>query len=145
MSRQNVETVRRVYEAWNRDDPDAALVAMHPEVELHNPSDVFLGTQSVYRGHAGLREFWKAAKEPWEYFQSHIERVFEKDDTVVTVVRFEAVGRESGAKVGLSYANVWDLRDGLIATFGAYDSLEEALAAAGLSEQDATQTPRDKD
>ena len=137
MSEQNVETVHRVYEAWNRDDPGAALVVMHPDVELRNPTDVFIGTQSVYRGHAGLREFWKAAKEPWEYFKSHIERTMEKGDTVVTVVRFEAVGRESGAKVGLSFTNVWELRDGLIAKFGAYNSLEEALEAAGLSEQDA--------
>src|SRR2546425_1024478 len=84
MSKQNVETVRRVYEAWNRDDPEAALVVMHPDVELRNPTDVFLGTQSVYRGHAGIREFWKAAKEPWEYFKSHIERTLVKDDKVVT-------------------------------------------------------------
>jgi ketosteroid isomerase-like protein len=137
MSEHNVETVRRVYEAWNRDDPEAALVVMHPDVELRNPTDVFLGTQSVYRGHAGLREFWMAAKEPWAYFKSHIERTLVKDDKVVTLVRFEAVGRESGAKVGLSFANVWELRDGLIAKFGAYNSLEEALHAAGISEQDA--------
>lgn len=137
MSGQNVQTVRRVYEAWNRDGPDAALMVMHPNVEVLNPIDVFLGTQSVYHGHAGLREFWKAAKEPWEYFKSHIERTLEKGDTVVTVVRFEAVGKESGAKVGLSFANVWELRSGLIAKFGAYNSLESALEAAGLSEEDA--------
>jgi ketosteroid isomerase-like protein len=137
MSERNVEIVRRLYEAWNSDDPDAALVVMDPDVELHNPTDVFLGTQSLYRGHVGLREFWKAAKEPWEYFNSHIERALEKGDTVVTVVRFEAVGKESGAKVGLSFANVWELRDGLITKFGAYNSLERALEAAGFSEQDA--------
>jgi uncharacterized protein len=137
MSGQNVETVRRVYEAWNRDDPDAALAVMQPDVELHNPTDVFLGTQSLYRGHGGLRDFWKAAKEPWDYFESHIERALEKDDTVVTVVRFEAVGRESGAKVGLSFANVWELKGGLIAKFGAYSSLEKALEVAGFSEQEA--------
>jgi uncharacterized protein len=137
MSGQNVETVRRLYEAWNRDDPEAALVVVHPDVELHNPTDVFLGTQSLYRGHGGLREFWKAAKEPWESFKSHIERTLEKGDTVVTLVRFEAVGKESGAKVGLSFANVWELRGGLITKFGAYNSVEQALEVAGFSEQAA--------
>ena len=133
MSQENVEIVHLAYEAWNRDDIDAMLLLMHANVELHNPDALFLGTESVYRGHAGVREWWNAAKEPWEYFKSHIERTLAAGDKVVTVVRFEAVGRESGAKVTLPLTNVWELRDGLIVRFDAYYSLEEALEAAGLS------------
>ena len=52
-----------------------------------------------------------------------------------TSLRFEAVGRGSGAKVELPYiANVYELRDGLIVKFTTYYSLEEALEAVGLSE-----------
>jgi ketosteroid isomerase-like protein len=134
MSQENVEIVRCVYEAWNRDDLDAALLLMHPDVELHNPDALFLGTESVYYGHAGVRDWWVAAKEPWEYFKSHIERTLEEGDKVVTVVRFEALGRESGAKVELPFTNVWELRSGLIVKFGAYYSQDDALEAAGLSE-----------
>ena len=134
MSQENVEIVHLAYEAWNRDDIDAMLLLMHPNVELRNPDALFLGTESVYRGHAGVREWWDAAKEPWEYFKSHIERTLEEGDKVVTVVRFEAVGRESGAKVELPFTNVWELRGGLIVKFGAYYSLEDALEAAGPSE-----------
>jgi ketosteroid isomerase-like protein len=135
MSQENVDIVRLAYEAWNRDDLDAALLLMDPNVDLRNPSDFFLGTQSMYRGHAGVREWWNSAKEPWEYFKSHIERTLEEGDIVVTVVRFEAAGRESGAKVELPFINVWELRGGLIVRFTAYDSLEEALEAVGLRDQ----------
>jgi hypothetical protein len=56
----------------------------------------------------------------------------------VTVVRFEAVGKESGAKVELPFlTNVVELKDGLIVRFNSYYSLDEALDAAGLSEEDA--------
>src|SRR5438034_53079 len=58
-------------------------------------------------------------------------------DNVVTVVRFEAVGKESGAKVELPFlTNVIEVKDGLIVKFTAYYSLAQALDVAGLSEQD---------
>ena len=56
-------------------------------------------------------------------------------DTVVTVERFEAVGRDSGAKVEFPpVANVWRLRSRLVVSFATYYSLEEALETLGLSE-----------
>jgi uncharacterized protein len=134
MSERNVEIVRLAHEAWNRDDIDAALVLVHPDVEWRGPGDLFLGIDSLYRGHAGFREWWNANKEPWEYFKSHIERTLDKGEKVVTVVRFEAVGRSSGVKVELPFTNVWELRGGLIVKFNAYHSLQEALEAAGLAE-----------
>ncbi len=135
MSQENVEIVRRVYEAWNRDDLDAARLLMHPEIELRQPPNFFLGQDSVYRGHEGVRQWWDFAKEPWAFFKSHIERERDEGDTVVTVVRFEAVGRESGVNVELpAVANVWRLRDRQVVSFTAYNSLEEALEAAGLQE-----------
>jgi ketosteroid isomerase-like protein len=135
MSRENVEVVRRAYEAWNRDDFDAALLLIHPDVEWRGPGDLFLGVEEVYYGHAGVREWWNAIKEPWEYFESHIERTLEDGDKVVAVVRFDAVGRESGVKVELPlFVNVWELDAGLIIRFTAYYSLEEAIEAVGLTE-----------
>jgi ketosteroid isomerase-like protein len=134
MSQENVEVVRHALEAWNRDDVDAALLFIHPNAEWRQPPDLFLGLGSAYHGHTGVREWWKVNKEPWEYFKAHIERAVEVGDKVVTGVRFEAVGRESGAKVELPFANVWELRGGLIVRFTAYYSLEEALEAVGLRE-----------
>jgi ketosteroid isomerase-like protein len=138
MSRANVEVVRRAYEAWNRQDLDAFLSVVHPAAEWRGPGDLFLGIDSVYRGHAGVRDWWNATKEPWEYFESHVQRILTGGDKVVTVVKFEAVGKESGAKVELPFlTNVIELKDGLIVKFNAYYSLDEALTAAGLSERDA--------
>lgn len=103
MSEDDVEKVRRAYEAWNRDDVEAALALLHVEWRT---SGVFPGLEPVYRGHDGVREFWRALKEPWEYFLIHLERVVPEADAVVALLEFEAVGKESGAKVALSYVNV---------------------------------------
>ena len=134
MSQENVDVVRRAVEAWNRDDLDAALLFIHPDAEWRMPPDLFLGIEGAYHGHTGVREWWRANKEPWEYFKAHIERAVEEGDKVVTVVRFDAVGRGSGAKVELPFANVWELSGGLIVKFTAYYSLQEALEAVGLRE-----------
>jgi ketosteroid isomerase-like protein len=124
--------VLRAYDAWNRADLEAALAVVDPDVEWRGPGDLFLGVGSIYRGHAGVREWWALVKEPWEYFRTHVERTIEGAGKVVTVVRFEAVGRESGAPVELPFSNVWEIRDGLVVRFDACSSLEEALELAGL-------------
>jgi ketosteroid isomerase-like protein len=134
MPRENLETVRLAFEAWNNDDVEAALAFIHPDADWNSRgvSDLFIGVEPEHHGHAGVRAWWQAAKEPWAYFKSHIEQIVEEADTVVTAVRFEAVGRESGAKVGLALANLWQLEDGLIVRFAAYYSLADALEAAGI-------------
>jgi ketosteroid isomerase-like protein len=132
MSQSNVEIVRLAHEAFNRNDFEAARRLVHPDAEWRNRS-FFLGSEDVYRGHAGLQKWWTNAKEPWDYFTSHIERIFEEDGRLVTVVRLEGVGVTSGAEVELpSAANVWELEGGLVKRFSAYGSLEEALEAEGL-------------
>jgi hypothetical protein len=57
MSQENVEIVKRAWEAWHRDDLDANLVALHLEVELHTAIERnFEGTGSVFIGHDGFRK-----------------------------------------------------------------------------------------
>jgi ketosteroid isomerase-like protein len=46
MSRENVEAVRRVYEAWEADDLDAFLAELHPDIEWHPSIEPALEGQS---------------------------------------------------------------------------------------------------
>jgi ketosteroid isomerase-like protein len=127
MSQENVEIVRRAYDAWNREDLDAFLSVVDPDAEWggEGADDLFLGFKTVYHRHAGVRDWWNAAKEPWQYFKSNVQRILAGGDKVVTVVRFEAVGKESGAKIELPFlTNVIELKDGLIVKFNFYYSLE---------------------
>ena len=124
--------VQRAYDAWNRDDFEAARAMVHPDVEWRS-SGVFPGLEPVYRGEAGVRDWWQQLREPFERFTVEIERLIEREGRalVVAQVRFRAVGKESGAPVDLQFANVWEFRDGLIVRYRAYASVDEALAAVG--------------
>jgi ketosteroid isomerase-like protein len=54
MSQENVETISRAIDAWNRRDLDGFLAGAHPDLEWHPalPAGVE-GSGSVYRGHDG--------------------------------------------------------------------------------------------
>jgi ketosteroid isomerase-like protein len=57
MSQENVETVRRVLEAWNTDDLDAFLAELDPEVEWHPSIEPALeGDETPHMGLDGARK-----------------------------------------------------------------------------------------
>ena len=126
----STEILDTLYDAWNRDDFEAARALIHPNVEWHT-SGVFPGLEPVYRGHDGVRQWWLAVKEPFDHFNVLVEREHQAGRVVVAEVRFEAVGRESGVEVKLPFAHVFEIEDDLIMRYWSYDSLEAALAAHG--------------
>ena len=62
MSRENVEAVDRVFDAYNRRDLGAFLGLMDPEVEF-TPYERALEGRGPCIGHAGVREWWNEAFE----------------------------------------------------------------------------------
>src|SRR3712207_5103818 len=59
MSRENVEIVRRIMDAWNRGDFEGWMAHAHPQVEWSSAVLRALeGRDAVHRGRAELREFW---------------------------------------------------------------------------------------
>jgi ketosteroid isomerase-like protein len=60
MSRENVEQTKRAAEAYNRRDVEAMLEELDPEVEWHSALSILLsGKATVYRGHDGVREWFR--------------------------------------------------------------------------------------
>ena len=57
MSQENVEIVRALYEAWNRDDFEAWLSLIDPDVEWLQGIERPFGS-NVLHGHEGARELW---------------------------------------------------------------------------------------
>ena len=71
MSQENVERVHRAYEAFNRRDLDAFLGFMDPEVELMTRFMELEG-DPYYRGHDGVREWWRALLAVFPDFNSEV-------------------------------------------------------------------------
>jgi ketosteroid isomerase-like protein len=131
MAQENVEIVRRIYETKREHLRDCAPW-LHPELEIV-PTPEF-PEQTVLRGFEGWMEWvtrWPALVEGYDVKP---ERFWESGPVIVVAVRETGAARRSGVPVDDHFAHVWTLRDGLIVRIQVFNSPEQALKAAGLSE-----------
>src|SRR5919109_1955314 len=100
MSRENVELVRRLAEAFNRGELDAALAFFDPDIVWHE--DPSFPEAGVYRG----REEWEAYARQFlaEFSEMRFEpgEAIEAGDDVVVNMRIHGSGSASGAEFDLS-------------------------------------------
>ena len=132
MSQENVEIVRRVWEAWNAGDLDVITEFFTPETGFFPLRSQLEGVG--YRGPEGLREFARDAAEEWEYLRISLDEFRDLDDRVLVLGCFEARGRGSGMDIRFPVGWVVQLRDEKIIELRAYSDPQQALAAAGLLE-----------
>jgi ketosteroid isomerase-like protein len=136
VSQENVETVKRAFEAWKADDLDAFLAELHPEVEWHPSLEPALeGEATTYKGHEGARRAWAEYRgETFERLTPQVEEVRDLGETVLVLGRFVVTGRATHLEFDTELGSLGTFRDGKIATVHDYLSHREALEAAGLSE-----------
>ena len=135
MSRENVEIVRRVYEAAARRDAASVLALYDPNVELDNSRLAIGGLMGggVYHGHEGLRSFFLEWHESWDDVEYDYEELLDAGDgQVISFVTTRGRGRTSGAEVQIAHALVWTVRDGKVVRVMWFSSRQEALEAVGL-------------
>ena len=127
MSRENVEVIRRMIDAFNRRDLDALADIVAPDI-------VFETTVEAHRGHEGVVDFIRQADDTLEGFHATIEELIEVGDRVVAVVRERGRGKGSGVEVEHRFAHLWTVRDGRAVSFRAFTGRAAALEAADLPE-----------
>jgi ketosteroid isomerase-like protein len=126
MSQEGVELVRRIYEAWGREESARDFIAA--DVEYVNPS------YAVEPGTRHGRESFAVIRDTYEDFEIKIERIVDAGDETVVLAHYTASGPVSGVPVAGEHGYVWTVRDGLAVRFQWFQSHREALEAAGLSE-----------
>ncbi len=131
MSRENVEAVRRGYEHYNETgEPDYSL--LDPEIVYDVSRRTF--DPLVYHGHDGVREFVALIREQWATMRLEPQEFVDTGDRVVVSVRLIGVGKESGVETTASAAHVWTFRNGKIVRQTVFQTMDDALEAAGLAE-----------
>jgi uncharacterized protein len=138
MSQENLEIVRRAYDAWNKGDLETAFEFLDPDVEVSVPPD--FPEAGTYRRRGEVRHWVAEQLLPFlEEVRAEPERFLDAGDQVVVFVRYFGRGKASGIEVrgAVVDAHVWTLRDGKVQKLQMYQGTEEALEAVGLSEQDA--------
>ena len=133
MSEENVEIVRRIWEADRQHDAEAVLGAYAPEVEWEDNTGLW-GDWGTARGRNGVRAAWRRWHEAFEEVRFDWDQVADTGDDVVVTYRARARGRGSGAVVDQAITLLWTLRAGKVVRIRSYGDRADALEAAGLSE-----------
>jgi ketosteroid isomerase-like protein len=132
MPQQNVEVVRRAFDAWNAGD-------LAQWGEMHHPEVVVVPPDGWPEGEPPRsREEWLAQAgrliDSWAEQRVDVVGIHDVGERVVGL--FEWVTRGKGSHIGLvtEMALIATVRDGLITRAVYYVSHAEALEAVGLSE-----------
>jgi ketosteroid isomerase-like protein len=130
MSQFHLDLIRQGVAALNRRDAEGMLETLHPDVRLEPLRAVLDGT--VYRGHAGLREWLDDMQEDWEYQRVELRevRALESGQALVDAV-LHVRYRTSGVEVTAPGAWLCDFRDEAVSRIRFYRDTESAVAAAG--------------
>jgi ketosteroid isomerase-like protein len=128
VSEQNVEVVRRMYEARDSGDADGALAQFHPEVVVDATAR---GDAAIGHGREELAAIiaeWIGAFDEW---REEVEEIRDLGDTVYVVATQRGRGKGSGAEVETRYALLYEVQDDKIARMTLFRGPSEALEAAG--------------
>jgi ketosteroid isomerase-like protein len=131
VSQENVEIVRAFFEAYNREDFEAALKDAAGNFVLD-----FSRSLGPYRGVYGLdriRGLFEEINSTFESVRFEGYEFIDADEYVVVPVTTHFVGRD-GIEVKARVTHLWTIRDRAVIRVALYQDLREALEAAGLRE-----------
>jgi ketosteroid isomerase-like protein len=130
MSRENVEIVRSIYEAFNRGDWDAAFRDQRPDIELTTPPTG--PNAGTYRGREECQGFWEDMLMAFEAASAEPEELFESGDQVAVVLTIRARPKGSSAAIEIRNGHLWAFRDRTAQSVRIFPEPQKALEAAGL-------------
>jgi ketosteroid isomerase-like protein len=135
MSQENVEVFKRGAEAYNRQDVDALLNDLDPEVEWHSALLIpFGGEATVSRGHDGVREVLREVFEALAEIHLEYSEIRDLGNRIVGIGRIRTRGKHSGAVTEMAFGTITDMKNGKAIRIWTYLDPQEALEAAGVSE-----------
>ena len=132
MSQENVELVRRLFDAWTRRDLTAVQELCDPELVVDRSNS--MAEARIYRGWEEVNEFWEDWSAMWADFGWDLDEFIVAGDGVVVTGRFRGRGATSGAEVEANVSQVFTFRNGKLVRAKLFQNRQDALEAAGLEE-----------
>jgi ketosteroid isomerase-like protein len=134
MSQENVEIVRRQYQAVTHRFLDAAAAFWHPDIDWRAIEGA-LDDVGVMRGHDAVRRYYEDWLNTFDELRAEVGEVFcDDDDRVAVSLHFSGRGRASGVLTQGRYYVACTVRGGQIVSGREYETRDEALEAVGLRE-----------
>jgi ketosteroid isomerase-like protein len=131
MSRENVELIQRMYDAFHRGDADGALAYFDPDVEVDATIRVDEGVAYGREAVQAMVARWVGA---WDEWREELEEIRDLDSHVLVVSTQRGRAKGSGIELGTRYAVLYEIRGSRITRIALYPDPAQAVEAAGLRE-----------
>ena len=134
MSEENLDVVRRIYDAAARRDDVIPFEVYAEDIiwDISNSRRALLAMKPVYHGHDGVRQYWRENLSAFGAIDFEVEELIDAGDQVLAVIREREVGRASGVPVETTHLAVYTLRGSKVIQMQVFDDRQQALEAAGL-------------
>jgi ketosteroid isomerase-like protein len=127
------EPIVRAIDAFNRRDVEAMRPYMRKDVVwVEDPR--YPGAET-YHGYEGVARSLAKWFDTWAELRTETVETIGAGDTWLLTSRVEGRGEGSEVPVTADSFSVYELRDGLVARVRLFGDRDEALAAAGLSQE----------
>ena len=125
---ENVDIVRRGYEAFGRGDLDTLLSLFDENIEWTTPGPPSLPTSGTRRGRSQVASFFQTLNEVFEIQRFEPQHFVAEGDRVVVVGTDTSRVRATGATIDGHWAHSFLLRDGKVTVFHEYTDTAAAVA-----------------
>ena len=130
MSQENVEILRRGFEAFAQGDVEAVLDLVDADIEWSAAVAPIFGVTTVH-GRAALRKFLvQDLQDGLDDFRAEPLSFEDHGDTVLVLIRYSGRGTASGVEIGQTFHTIYVFRNGTIVRMRDYATKTEALEAA---------------
>jgi uncharacterized protein len=129
---QNVDIVRRGYEAFGRGDLDTMLKLFDENIEWISPGPAELPTAGTRRGRQQVAEFFNSVSEVFEIQRFEPKAFIAEGDRVIVLGDDTSRIKATGKVLDSEWAHAFTLRDGLVVAFHEY--IDTAAVVAELQE-----------
>jgi ketosteroid isomerase-like protein len=134
MSRENVEVVRRGFDAFLARDFEAWFETMSPSIQVF-PDPREPGAKRSHKGHEGVLEYLDNWYAGWDEYIVEPTQFVEAGEHVAVATREVGVAKHSGIRVEEEFSHLFKVQGARIVEWRQFAGpLQEALEAVGLRE-----------
>jgi len=123
----DIELVKAMFAAFAARDLETVLAMADPEIEFTAVTGEHAGRTDPYRGHEGLRAYFRDVASVWEELRLTPREFREVGELILVTGKVSA--RSRSRTVSGSTGWVWRVRDGKVVYVRVYESAADAIAA----------------
>jgi ketosteroid isomerase-like protein len=123
----DIEVVKATFAAFAARDLDAVLALAAPDIEFTAVTGEHAGRTEPYRGHDGLRQYFRDVASVWEELRLTPREFRASGDLILVTGKVSA--RSRARTVSGSTGWIWRVREGKVVYGRVYASAADAVAA----------------